>query len=767
NTQETFADVLAELKQLCPSEQTFLTTIEANKIELEMLQENCIQTSENIGHNYQEILLESTDVLKQIFLGIHAYHYLTQGEGQYEEYDSSDPDYDPIAAQRFGRTLRLAQFAYAIEEYSNYLNPEDFVESISILSKKIKLLIKKPIDLEDDAFCEEVKGMLNSLHTDIEEVCGCFSALVDSKDMGRKTSLEDRQEIESISAAEEQMMTFQSEILQLYNQFSRLSRNLEKYREEKQQAEELHDNFHQFTKKFITSVSHMSAQAIRKSADKIADNAKNSIIENKNIIIEKLELLRKIVFRDYLLAQKTPSSALLQLTQRLEGKKQEIITVYENAEEKVTLPLLSVFIEYLVIEDAIHELEKKKAEKFNTVFHSAQANIDPQSNHALVHVQNSGIIYGVKGNTESRGVNSHLAMLVHYLHTQHVKPSAYEAILLLRGNVNTPLTRYERGLLSVLEISIEGKVLASPIYEKMSALIAMQQTPVTQLPITWVQPNFYHGYADLEHLRQKVYGAAPQLAEFSEEIEEFYMQFTMYLVAKFCNGSKRSVFKMEDGYPVVCLIVAADGEILSWGVNTGIDDRTRHAEINALYLYFMRNPNANSLPQNVRIFSSLKSCCMCAGGIADCLENFNSSKVIYGQTDPGQLTTDIEPIEYPSTNTLFIELDEDYKQLKAAQSGQKGATSNAAASFNNLNLKKHVSAIRREFVEKVLARPAHLSAVIDHMYSFTQAHQLITQTPVKPITVKKTNLQHWALKKASPKIRQPQASPPSKRSAKK
>lgn len=85
----------------------------------------------------------------------------------------------------------------------------------------------------------------------------------------------------------------------------------------------------------------------------------------------------------------------------------------------------------------------------------------------------------------------------------------------------------------------------------------------------------------------------------------------VYLLAAFCLLKKRGALKgfKSQGHNIASLLVGNDGEVLSWGVNDGA---FRHAEVNTIISYFLRNDRASSLPKKSVLFTTLKPCQMCS-----------------------------------------------------------------------------------------------------------------------------------------------------------
>lgn len=85
--------------------------------------------------------------------------------------------------------------------------------------------------------------------------------------------------------------------------------------------------------------------------------------------------------------------------------------------------------------------------------------------------------------------------------------------------------------------------------------------------------------------------------------------------------------------PIAALLVSAEGELLSWGINSNAKNKTEHAEVNMIQSWHERT--GRPLPRGAVIYTTLKSCRMCAGMIWHCAEDFRNIRVYFGEYDPG------------------------------------------------------------------------------------------------------------------------------------
>jgi pyrimidine deaminase RibD-like protein len=108
-----------------------------------------------------------------------------------------------------------------------------------------------------------------------------------------------------------------------------------------------------------------------------------------------------------------------------------------------------------------------------------------------------------------------------------------------------------------------------------------------------------------------------------------------YMLAAFCILKKhgRKTYHKSEGHNIGSLLVGNDGEILSWGVNTG---GFCHAEVNTILGYFAKNPTADRLPAKSTLFTTLKPCLMCSTLIKNTQNTGSDAKIWFGMIDEGK-----------------------------------------------------------------------------------------------------------------------------------
>lgn len=88
---------------------------------------------------------------------------------------------------------------------------------------------------------------------------------------------------------------------------------------------------------------------------------------------------------------------------------------------------------------------------------------------------------------------------------------------------------------------------------------------------------------------------------------------------------------------IAAFMLNANGDLLSYGVNSNSKNKTLHAEVNMVQRYFRET--GNKIPAGAKIFSTHKPCKMCAGMIYDWSQDPMSLQIYYGVEEAGRLST--------------------------------------------------------------------------------------------------------------------------------
>ena len=107
----------------------------------------------------------------------------------------------------------------------------------------------------------------------------------------------------------------------------------------------------------------------------------------------------------------------------------------------------------------------------------------------------------------------------------------------------------------------------------------------------------------------------------------------IYMLGTFCLLKKAGlIYRTKNmGHNIGAMLVSKQGQVLSWGVNTG---EFRHAEVNTIINYFRLNPRETNLPVDSVLFSTLKPCLMCSTLIKEAWRG-GKTRVWYGMMDEG------------------------------------------------------------------------------------------------------------------------------------
>jgi len=84
----------------------------------------------------------------------------------------------------------------------------------------------------------------------------------------------------------------------------------------------------------------------------------------------------------------------------------------------------------------------------------------------------------------------------------------------------------------------------------------------------------------------------------------------LYMMLAFALVQSR-IGKMDEGHNIGTVLVAPDGFLLGWGLNTVSKNYTFHAELNAIQEFYHRTNQP--LPEGCRIYTTLKPCRMLRG----------------------------------------------------------------------------------------------------------------------------------------------------------
>ncbi|WP_260955696.1 Bd3614 family nucleic acid deaminase [Pseudomonas citri] len=115
----------------------------------------------------------------------------------------------------------------------------------------------------------------------------------------------------------------------------------------------------------------------------------------------------------------------------------------------------------------------------------------------------------------------------------------------------------------------------------------------------------------------------------------------LYMCAAFALlHNKTKLGGVWGDYNVAALLVAKNGEIISYGLNKSGTNRLFHAEVCCLYNYLVNS--STEIPDDSHLFVTLKPCLMCASFLAHYAKDVRGFKIYYAHTDPGANETCLE-----------------------------------------------------------------------------------------------------------------------------
>ena len=200
---------------------------------------------------------------------------------------------------------------------------------------------------------------------------------------------------------------------------------------------------------------------------------------------------------------------------------------------------------------------------------------------------------------------------------------------------------YLQDYLKRFKIQVKGKVIVNyPVdawINKNSELEQKLEVQDRSVLDAEVDPVLVDG--QLDHWKQfslDKLGPKPGLTGLGEEIVPVSVSKArrIYMLATFCILKKFGLIDTHrtGGHNIGAILVSGQGQVLSWGVNTG---EFRHAEVNTIINYFRLNPTAKRLPAKSVLFSSLKPCLMCSSLVKEAWHADGEPRVWYGMMDEG------------------------------------------------------------------------------------------------------------------------------------
>lgn len=256
----------------------------------------------------------------------------------------------------------------------------------------------------------------------------------------------------------------------------------------------------------------------------------------------------------------------------------------------------------------------------------------------LAFVEHKGVIYFTQYPQSFSAPSSAIVKLLQGLFDQHKDHSFF----ILRNRIFTTAVLSEmcKGMLKVVakratgEIKPENHQIDLPFEFKEIGEADSLLFPVTQLN----QENSLN------------------LKEVSELLDSSRPKQWEWAVESLAGRVPRGEILHDYDRGIAALLIGADGEILSYGINSNSINKTLHAEVNLVQRYYRETKG--KIPSGARLFSTHKPCKMCAGMIYHWCEKPGSVEILYGVEETGGL----------SRNTILDQLDLNKPYLKSVSS---------------------------------------------------------------------------------------------------
>jgi tRNA(Arg) A34 adenosine deaminase TadA len=105
--------------------------------------------------------------------------------------------------------------------------------------------------------------------------------------------------------------------------------------------------------------------------------------------------------------------------------------------------------------------------------------------------------------------------------------------------------------------------------------------------------------------------------------------------AELASAIEPGAHRYQSDRRVAAVLVSRDGKLLGSARNSNARNRTRHAEVNLTQAWCAAE--RASLPEGARVYTTLKSCKMCAGMLWQAAANPASMRVYFAEPDPGPM----------------------------------------------------------------------------------------------------------------------------------
>jgi tRNA(Arg) A34 adenosine deaminase TadA len=245
-----------------------------------------------------------------------------------------------------------------------------------------------------------------------------------------------------------------------------------------------------------------------------------------------------------------------------------------------------------------------------------------KSSFDLAFVEHRGVIYFAHFPQNFKAPSSAVVKLLQGLFDRFIDHSFF----ILRNRIYTTavLGEMDKGMVKVVAKRITEAVVPA---ETLSTDLAFEFREVIEAEKIFVSSEHLNAENKFD---LSVVKAIIADAEAQSPLQ--YLYATQNLARQIPRGDVLHDYDRD----IAAILVSAEGELLSYGLNSNSKNKTLHAEVNLIQRYFKDHHQA--LPAGAVLISTHKPCKMCAGMIYDaCLEP-QGLQVYYGVEEEGGLS---------------------------------------------------------------------------------------------------------------------------------
>lgn len=258
--------------------------------------------------------------------------------------------------------------------------------------------------------------------------------------------------------------------------------------------------------------------------------------------------------------------------------------------------LESIFLVSMLLEQIAHDILQKY-----------QACSEPE----IAWVQHREKIYYCAVDRSAELPQSAVIKLIQHLFDQYVDHSFF--ILRERIYSNCALSEAAKGMVKIAAKRASGEIRAKD---------HGMTYPDEMIEVADWQKN----YCQSAHI-EKIDVQVPQKFTDLRQIKEALLSIK--------NAVGRGEILHDHNRAISAIVTDKNLHLLGWSANSNFKNKTLHAEVRLIQSYLQQQ--GRLLPDDTKIFVSLKPCKMCAAMIVESSQNPESLQVIYLENDPGSL----------------------------------------------------------------------------------------------------------------------------------